>query len=92
MPRAQKGEVRNPKGRTPGIKNKSTLERERLAMEAMRSAATRKAMGATLSRLRSCADKSLLRLNGVLAQLAVATTILAALWKLLTTTTTTAMA
>jgi len=49
MPRAQKGEVRNPKGRTPGIKNKSTLERERLAMEAMRSAAKRKAMGAKLA-------------------------------------------
>jgi hypothetical protein len=50
MPRAQKGEVRNPKGRARGIKNKLTIERERLAMAAMRSAAKRKAMGQMLAR------------------------------------------
>lgn len=50
MASAKKGEVRNPKGRTPGTKNKIVLERERLALEAMRSASKRKAMGALMAR------------------------------------------
>lgn len=50
MPRAQKGEVRNPNGRSRGTKNKATVERERLALDAMRSASQRKAMGQLLAR------------------------------------------
>lgn len=45
-----KGEIRNPNGRPRGTKNKVTLERERLALEAMRSASKRKAMGEMLAR------------------------------------------
>lgn len=50
MPRVQKGEVRNPNGRVRGTKNKATLERERLALAAMRSASNRKAMGQLMAR------------------------------------------
>jgi len=45
-----KGETRNPHGKPKGTKNKITIERERLAMEAMRSASSRKAMGLLLAR------------------------------------------
>lgn len=47
---AKKGEVRNPKGRTPGTKNKATLEREELAKRALESASFRKSIGEKLAR------------------------------------------
>lgn len=45
-----KGEVRNPNGKPKGTKNKLTVEREQLALDAMRSAANRKSMGLLLAR------------------------------------------